>query len=64
MLKSQFPKLSYTEVKEIITASAKKEVALAYNSNSGGRLDAKAAVLAAQRKQAKESIFNSLAKTN
>jgi len=64
MLKSQFPKLSYTEVKEIITASAKEEVALAYNSNSGGRLDAKAAVLAAQRKQAKESIFNSLAKTN
>ena len=64
MLKSQFPKLSYTEVKNIIRNSAKKEIALASNSNSGGRLDAKAAVLEASKNQTNGSIFNSLAKTN
>jgi len=64
ILKSQFPKLSYTDVKDIIRSSAKSETALASNSNSGGRLNAKAAVLRAERKAMKESIFNSLAKVN
>ncbi|RLA62599.1 MAG: hypothetical protein DRQ88_08210 [Epsilonproteobacteria bacterium] len=65
MLKSRFPKLSYIEVKEIIRSSAKKGMAFANNSISGGRLDARAAVMQGERRQMKKSIFNSLAsKTN
>ena len=61
ILKSQFPKLTYTEVKNIIRSSAKKEMAFASNSISGGRLDARAAVLEASKREVKGSIFNSLA---
>jgi subtilisin family serine protease len=62
IIKSQFPKLSYTEVKNIIRNSAKKETFLASNSNSGGRLDAKAAILEASKGQTNGSIFRELAK--
>ncbi|RLA63309.1 MAG: hypothetical protein DRQ88_05825, partial [Epsilonproteobacteria bacterium] len=62
MLKSRFPKLSYIEIKEIIRSSAKKGMAFASNSISGGRLDARAAIISAEKRKINGSILRDLAK--
>ncbi len=53
LMKSQFPALSTEKIKEIIRASAKKEVTMEGKCATGGRLDAAAALtLAAQYEDA------------
>lgn len=61
LLKSNYPNLRPSQIKEIITQTARKEISLLNKCKSGGRLDAEAAMSMAMHLNTQNSIIKTLA---